>query len=213
MPLEKLQKQIESEGERKASEIREEGMKQAEAIIKQAEAKASAIMQEAEAEIKRETDRMEQEEAENVELQKRGMLLEARNRAVERAMSKLRSLTVKRIRKFGYERLIGKAIDEASGLVPQESLTLSIGRGDAKLVKSFAGRIRQESVGNGVVLANRSGTVRVTATIEGLFEKNRQEIETLLIGEAFSEKRAAPIRKAKAKKHTAKKARGRKRGR
>ncbi|MDE1855369.1 MAG: V-type ATP synthase subunit E [Candidatus Micrarchaeota archaeon] len=213
MPLEKLERQITEEGERKARAAEGEGRKQADAIISAAEARAAAIMEAASSEIAREAERMEQEERENVELQERSLMLEARNKAVEKVIPRLRSLTVKRVKKDGYAKLINRAIEEASRLIPQETLTLSISKSDAKLVKEFAGRIKHESVGNGVVIANRSGTMRLTATIEGLFEENRPEIETMLINEAFGRKRSAPAAKTAEKKRVTKKARGKKRGR
>jgi vacuolar-type H+-ATPase subunit E/Vma4 len=205
MPLEKLEKRIVEEGERKAHEIEEEGRRKAEAIIKEAEAKASQISSAADAEANREIERMAQEETENAKMQENELLLDARNKAIEKVMHRLRGMTVKRVKKLGYEKMINSAISEANMVSPSEALTLSISRNDAKLVKGFSGRIRYESVGNGVVLANRSGTVKITATVEGLFEKNRPEIETMLIEEAFSQKRSTPktrrvtVKSAKAK--------------
>ena len=208
MPLDKLQKQILDDAKRKADEMRAEAEKRAAAILKEAEAMNKAEEDELEEELMTETARAQEERKANAELQERGVLLDARNKVVESLLPKVRSMAVKNVREKGYGTLINRAIQEASGVLPQQELTLTISKKDAGLVKRFGGKIKYGNVGNGVLLENSKGSVSVLVTIEKLFEKNRPEIETLLINEVFANKLEQvqkPANPKKASKPAAKK--------
>lgn len=185
MPLERLEKHILEGAKSRADEIKGEARKQAERILAEARAKAKEIEAAAERSAREEIARREAEQDEGMDLQERAALLEARNKAMEATISRLRRLVVKKAGKKGLKRLINSAIDEAGRIAPQEGLTLVIGKKNSGLVNAFGGRIRYGAVGNGVELHNKSGSVRINATMEGLFEENRQEIETMLLEEAF----------------------------
>lgn len=185
MPLDRLQKQIIEDAWRKADALRGDAQKQAESIVRHARAAAEDAGKGMDKELKQEFSRAEEEQRENAELQERGLMLDARSRLVESLMPRLKAMTVKRIKKEGYGRLINRAIEEAGKIAPQEELTLLIGRNDAKLVKSFGGRVKYGKVSNGVELRNKNGNVRVAATIEDMFDKSRPDIEALLVSDAF----------------------------
>jgi vacuolar-type H+-ATPase subunit E/Vma4 len=194
MPLEGLEKRILADASSRAEAIRADAKKQAEKIIAEAEAQAKKIEADAEKKARDEAARQEAEQMEGLELRGRSMLLEARNRAMERALAKLKKLVARRIKKKGYGRLISMAIEEAEKVAPQEELTLVIGKNEARMVRNFAGRIKYGKAGNGFELRNRDGSVRLDVTIDGLFEKNRQDIETLLLRAAFANRSGAAKR-------------------
>lgn len=189
MPLDRLEKRVLADASGRAQAIEAEAKTHAEKILAEARAQAKEIEAAADKKTIDEIARQEAEQLEGLELQERSMLLEARNKAMEGALARLKKLVIARIRKKGYERLISRAIEEAGNVAPQDELTLVIGKKEAKIVRSFAGRIKYGEVGNGVELRNRSGSVRITATIDGLFEENKQEIETMLLQAAFSGRR------------------------
>jgi vacuolar-type H+-ATPase subunit E/Vma4 len=186
MPLDRLEKRILADASSRAEAIRADAKKQAEKIIDEAEAQAKEMEADAEKRARDEAARHEAELMEGLELQARNMLLEARNRAMERALARLKRLVARRIKKKGYERLISMAIEEAEKVAPQEGLTLVIGKNEARMVRNFAGRIKYGKADDGFELRNRDGSVRLAVTIDDLFEKNRQDIETLLLRAAFA---------------------------
>ncbi len=181
MPLDRLQKQITDDARHKADALHEDAQKQAESIIRHAKAAVEEAGKGIDKELKQEFSRTEEEQRENAELQERSLMLDARGELVENLMPRLKAMAVKMIKKEGYGRLINRAIEEAGKIAPQEELTLFIGRNDAKLVKNFGGKIKYGNVGNGVELRNKNGSVRVAATIEGMFDKSRPEIEAKTI--------------------------------
>ncbi|MDE1873970.1 MAG: V-type ATP synthase subunit E [Candidatus Micrarchaeota archaeon] len=189
MPLDRLEKRILEDAWSRADAIEDEAKREAARILATARAQAREKGSASERSAKEEIRRIEAEQEEGMELQERGALLDARDKAMEVALARLRKLVVKRVKKEGYKRLVERAIGEASAIAPEEELTLVIGRNEARFAKGFGGRIKYGSVGNGVELRNQNGSVRITATIDGLFEENRQEIETMLLREAFPKRR------------------------
>ncbi len=185
MPLDRLEKHILEDAESRASEIEGKGREAAAKTLDDARSKAKNIREAAEISTNAEISKMDAEQNESIELQERSALLEARNKAMQHAMVKLKALVIKRMKKAGYSRLIANAVHEARSIAPEGELTLMIGRKEAKQVRDFGGRIKYGNAGNGVELSNRSGSIRISATIDGLFEENRQEIETMLLEEAF----------------------------
>ncbi len=189
MPLEKLEKRILADAWNRADAINEEARSQAEKILAGARSEVRKIESDAEKSATEDANRREAEQVEALELQERSAMLEARSKAIEGALSKLKTLVTRKVKKHEYSRLIAGAIDEAVRIAPQEELTLVISKSDAKLVKNFAGRIIYGSVGKGIELRNRNGSVRMVTTIDSLFEKNKQEIETMLLKEAFPKRK------------------------
>ena len=201
--MDKLQKQILDDATRKAEEIMGVAQKQADAVLKEAKGRSDAEEKSAREALEAESARLQEEQRENAELQERSMELEARHKLLDSLMPKLKSEVIRKVRASGYGKLINKAIAESNSVLPQEELILVIGKKDAGLVKNFGGKIQYGDVGNGVELRNKNGSVKISVTIEGLFEQKKSEIETMLIGELFShreQEKPAPAKKAKPKK-------------
>ncbi len=211
MSLDKLQKQIHDDATHRAEEVEGEARRLASGLLSEAKIKAKEIEETKRKELEEEIARLEAEQKANSELLEKNALLDARNHLVESLIPKLKSMTVKKAREKGYEALINDAIKEANEIAPQEDLILTINKNDAAYAKKFKGKINYGNVGNGVELQTKNGDIKITATIEGLFDKNRQMIETMLVEEAFPtlEKKLAPReKKMPIKKAPKKKAEG-----
>jgi vacuolar-type H+-ATPase subunit E/Vma4 len=223
MSLDKLQKQILDDASRRAEEAQSAARKQASEIIQNAKDKAKEIESAKKKELAEEIARMEAEQTANAELQESGVLLDARNAVVESELPNVRSLAIRMIKEKGYGKLIAMAISEAEAIAPQEDLVLVVNKNDSVHVKNFKGKVTIGEVENGVEIHTKNGDVKIAATIDGLFERNRQEIEKALIEEAFSgrkrssapapakpkvkaKKKAKIVKKAPAKKSSVKKA-------
>ncbi len=214
MPLDKLRKQILDDAQRQEREIEGGARKQAEEIIGQARARAKEAEDKAGAELAAEISRREEEQRANFELQERGMLLEARNKAVEGLMPKVKALALKNVTESGYSRFLARAIEKAGEIAAHEKLVLTVGKKDAKYIKNFDGKVKYGDVGRGVELGTDDGKVKLAATLEGLFEENRRAIETMLINEVFPKMQEEETKgkggKQEAKPRKAKKAKKRK---
>lgn len=203
--MDKLQKQILNDASRRAEEAESLARKQAAEILQKAKERAREIEDAKKKELADEISRMEAEQVANSELEENSVMLDARNAVIEGALPGVRSLVVKMMKEKGYEKLVSMAIREAEEIAPQNELVLVVNKGDSAHVKNFKGKVTYGEVVNGIEIQTKDGSVKITATIDGLFERNRQEIEKALIEEAFPtrQRKTSPSSEPKAKARAA----------
>jgi vacuolar-type H+-ATPase subunit E/Vma4 len=213
--LDALQKEILDEARKKSTAIEKGAMEEAEAVIREAKAKANAANEAFERELKDEMSRMSFEYKSSREMQERNILLAARERLIDDLVERARATVVKRIREKGYKRLFDSAIAEARKISPMEDLTLVIDKDDARYAKGFTGKIKYAK-SDGLVVYAAGGRIRIDATLDTLFDRNRAAVREALMSGIFGTRMSAGARKAagaksrpakrKAKRKPAKKA-------
>ena len=195
MPLDALQKEILDEARKKSASIEKGAAEEAEAAIREAKAKANAANEAFERELKDEINRISLEYKSSREMQERNILLAARERLVDDLVERARATVVKRIREKGYKRLFDSAIAEAGKISPMEDLTLVIDKDDARYVKGFTGKIKYAK-SEGLVVYAAGGRIKIDATLDTLFDRNRAAVREALRAGVFGTPRSAGARKA-----------------
>lgn len=187
MPLDALQREIAEEAGRKADAIEEKARKEADAILKSAKARADAADSEFERELKEEIGRIGLEYRSSREMQEKNILLSARERLTEDLVDRVRAAVTKRVREKGYKRLFDSAMREAQKISPMKDLTLVMDKQDAKFAKGFTGRITYARI-DGLVIYAAGDKIKIDATLDTLFDRNRDLVKEAIRRGVFGEK-------------------------
>ena len=115
------------------------------------------------------------------------------------------NLVIRKIKKRSYRRLFDGAINEAVQISPMEDLKFVVSRENANLVK-FGGKVEYQNV-DGIIIYAEDGKIKIDATAQSLFERNRGLIKSLLMGGIVAEKKEPRKRSQKPKSKGARKKR------
>ena len=179
--MDALQKEIQDDAKRRSDEIEAKARREAAAIVKEAKARADAADEAFERELKDEIGRLSLEYRSSREMQERNLLLAAREKTIDGLVERRRGSVIKRVKEKGYGRLFDSAIKEALKVSPMESLTLVMDKRDAKFAKGFAGKIRHsQGKMDGLVIYAADGRIKIDATLDTLFDRNRDTVKEAL---------------------------------
>ncbi|VVB76606.1 V-type proton ATPase subunit E [uncultured archaeon] len=204
MTLDALQKEILDDAKRKSGEIESAAKNEAESILRQARDMAKSIDETAERELREETARIALEHKSDREMQEKGITFAAKEQYVAGLMERLRATVARRIKEKGYKRIFDSALKEAEKISPAEDLTIVIDKQDEKFVKGFAGKKRYQKI-DGLIIYAAGGKIKMDATIDSLFDKNRDMVREELMRGVFGEGKK-PVTNVPAKRSAAKKA-------
>jgi vacuolar-type H+-ATPase subunit E/Vma4 len=184
MPLDALQKEILDDAKKRSNTVGETAMKEADAIVKGAKAKADAASAEFERELKDEIGRISLEYRSAREMQERNIRLSAREQLTDALVERVRGAVIRRIREKGLRRLFDSAIAEALKISPMKDLTLVMDKQDAKYAKDFTGKVKYEKT-DGLVVYAAGGKIKIDATLDTLFDRNRDAVKEAIRGGVF----------------------------
>lgn len=199
MPLDALHREILDDARRKAGAVEANARKEAGAILKGAKARADAADGAFERELKDEIGRISLEYRSAREMQERNILLAARERLTEELVERVRGAVMKRVREKGYRRLFDAAIREALKISPAEGLTLVMDKQDAKFAAGFKGKVKYERM-DGLVIYASGGRIKIDATLDTLFNRNRDAVKEALRRGVFGAERSGAAKGRAARK-------------
>ena len=205
MSLNELRNEIEKEAKGSVSSIRKEGSDEEKRILKEADEKAKEILKEAELEAEAIRERIRKEGDANIEMERRSILLRAREEVLEKEISKIRERIESEAKK-NYEKILDDAIKRFSQIVQKKEMVVYTGKENMKILKEHGIGGEYEDI-DGFVLSSKDNSVSLDATIQHMVESNIDSVKNFALNSFFGELPEA--RKEKEGRETPKKKTGR----
>ena len=208
MALDAIKKSILDEADSRSAAIAEESERQADAVMKEASERSKQIIRSAEADSAREVERLRRESASGVDMEVNAILLDARGRALERALKAAIGKVASAVEKGGMERILESSVKQFSSMIGSDDILVRTSKKNAPLLKGKGYEVEYADV-DGFMLYTRDGKVALNATVrsivDGELDYARRAIDSELFGAGTQ---AAPKRAPRASR----KPRGRKKG-
>ncbi len=185
MSLNELRNEIEKEAKSSVSRIRKEGSDEEKRILKEAEEKAKEILKEAELEAEAIRERIRKEGDANIEMERKSILLQAREEVLEKEISKIRE-KIKSEAKKNYEKIFDGAIKKFSQIVQKKDIVVCTGKENMRILKEHGIGGEYEDI-DGFILSSKDNSISLDATIQHMIESNIESVKNFALDSFFGE--------------------------
>ncbi len=185
MSLNELRNEIEKEAKGSVSRIRKEGSDEEKRILQEAEDKAKEILKSAALEASSIRDRIKKEGDANIEMERKAILLKAREEVLDKEMAKITEMVEAEARR-SYGKIFDLAIKKFSQIVQKKDIVVRTGKENMKLLKEHGISGEYEDI-EGFILSSRDNIVSLDATIPHMMEGNIESVKNFALLSFFRE--------------------------
>lgn len=189
MPLEALIKEIESEASKAVSQIKAEQKSAVDEIIEDSRARARDMLKNGKEGVESELERRRKQQNSSVDVERNMLLVEAREKAIERELKVVRKAVATELSKNYMKRIIDSALKEFSKSLNKNDTTIITRKANAKLVEKRGYKVEYDNSVNGFILSNKDRTIMLNAEIERIVDGNMDVIRNILSKNLFKDKR------------------------
>lgn len=186
MTLENIRTGLLQEAKSEETRMLKEAEKESQSILNEAKEKAKQIKADAKISATNSVETEKKERISAAKLKANKIVSEARNKLVEKSMQQIWKEFKEISKQNGYDAFMKKIISEAEKELGMGAM-VSVNKDDQATAKKHSKNLAKKivEISGGAIISSKDNNVSIDASLEAIFENNREEIRGMVFKELF----------------------------